>query len=37
LLYALDDSVWDIKISALVESADFANLDKKIGYQVKIS
>jgi hypothetical protein len=29
LLYALDDSVWDIKITALVESADFANLDKK--------
>jgi hypothetical protein len=27
LLYALDDSVWSIKITALEESADFANLD----------
>jgi hypothetical protein len=26
LLYALDDSVWDIKITALEESADFATL-----------
>jgi hypothetical protein len=27
LLYALNDSVWDIKITALEESADFATLD----------
>jgi hypothetical protein len=27
LLYALDDSVWGIKITALEESADFATLD----------
>jgi hypothetical protein len=27
LLYALDDSVWDIKITALEESTDFATLD----------
>jgi hypothetical protein len=27
LLYALDDSVWGIKITALKESADFATLD----------
>jgi hypothetical protein len=27
LLYALDDSVWDMKITALEESADFAILD----------
>jgi hypothetical protein len=27
LLYALDDSVWDMKITALEESADFATLD----------
>jgi hypothetical protein len=26
-LYALDDSVWGMKISALEESADFATLD----------
>jgi hypothetical protein len=26
-LYALDDSVWGIKITALKESADFTNLD----------
>jgi hypothetical protein len=26
-LYALDDSVWDMKITALEESADFATLD----------
>jgi hypothetical protein len=29
LLYALDDSVWDIKITALEESADFTTLDTK--------
>jgi hypothetical protein len=28
-LYALDDSVWGIKITALEESADFATLDTK--------
>jgi hypothetical protein len=27
LLYALDDSVWSMKITALEESADFATLD----------
>jgi hypothetical protein len=27
LLYALDDHVWGIKITALEESADFATLD----------
>jgi hypothetical protein len=27
LLYALDDSVWGMKITALEESADFTNLD----------
>jgi hypothetical protein len=27
LLYALDDSMWDMKIAALEESADFATLD----------
>jgi hypothetical protein len=27
LLYALDDSIWGIKITALEESADFATLD----------
>jgi hypothetical protein len=27
LLYALDDSVWGMKITALEESADFATLD----------
>jgi hypothetical protein len=27
LLYALDDHVWDMKITALEESADFATLD----------
>jgi hypothetical protein len=27
LLYALDDSIWDMKITALEESADFATLD----------
>jgi hypothetical protein len=27
LLYALDDSMWDMKITALEESADFATLD----------
>jgi hypothetical protein len=27
LLYALDDSIWGMKITALVESADFATLD----------
>jgi hypothetical protein len=27
LLYALDDSMWSMKIAALVESADFATLD----------
>jgi hypothetical protein len=27
LLYALDDSVWDMKITALEESVDFATLD----------
>jgi hypothetical protein len=27
LLYALDDYVWGIKITALEESADFATLD----------
>jgi hypothetical protein len=27
LLYALDDFVWGIKITALAESADFATLD----------
>jgi hypothetical protein len=27
LLYALDDSIWGMKISALEESADFATLD----------
>jgi hypothetical protein len=27
LLYALDDSVWDMKITALEESTDFATLD----------
>jgi hypothetical protein len=29
LLYALDDSVWGMKITALKESADFATLDTK--------
>jgi hypothetical protein len=29
LLYALDDHVWGIKITALEESADFATLDKE--------
>ncbi len=29
LLYALDDSVWSMKITALEESADFATLDTK--------
>jgi hypothetical protein len=29
LLYALDDYVWGIKITALGESADFASLDTK--------
>jgi hypothetical protein len=29
LLYALDDHVWGIKITALQESADFATLDTK--------
>jgi hypothetical protein len=29
LLYALDDSVWGMKITALEESADFATLDTK--------
>jgi hypothetical protein len=28
LLFALDDSVWGMKITALEESADFATLDK---------
>jgi hypothetical protein len=27
LLYALDDSIWGIKITALEESTDFATLD----------
>jgi hypothetical protein len=27
LLYALDDHVWDMKITAIEESADFATLD----------
>jgi hypothetical protein len=27
LLYALDDSVWGMKITALEESADFTTLD----------
>jgi hypothetical protein len=27
LLYALDDSVWDMKINALEEYADFATID----------
>jgi hypothetical protein len=27
LLYALDDSVWDMKITALEESVDFVTLD----------
>jgi hypothetical protein len=27
LLYAVDDSVWDMKITALEESVDFATLD----------
>jgi hypothetical protein len=27
LLYALDDSVWSMKIAALEKSADFATLD----------
>jgi hypothetical protein len=27
LLYALDDSIWGMKITALEESADFATLD----------
>jgi hypothetical protein len=30
LLYALDDSVWDMKITALEESTDFATLDTEI-------
>jgi hypothetical protein len=29
LLYALDDHVWDMKITVLEESADFATLDTK--------
>jgi hypothetical protein len=29
LLYALDDSIWDMKITALEESADFATLDSE--------
>jgi hypothetical protein len=29
LLYALDDSIWGMKITALEESADFATLDTK--------
>jgi hypothetical protein len=29
LLYALDDHVWGMKITALEESADFATLDKE--------
>jgi hypothetical protein len=29
LLYALDDFVWGMKITALEESTDFATLDKK--------
>jgi hypothetical protein len=29
LLYALDDHVWGMKITALEESADFATLDTK--------
>jgi hypothetical protein len=29
LLYALDNSVWGMKITALEESADFATLDTK--------
>jgi hypothetical protein len=29
LLYALDDSVWDMKITTLQESVDFATLDTK--------
>jgi hypothetical protein len=30
LLYALDDSIWGMKITALEESADFATLDTKM-------
>jgi hypothetical protein len=29
LMYALDDSMWGMKITALEESADFATLDTK--------
>jgi hypothetical protein len=29
LLYALDDSIWGMKITALDESADFSTLDTK--------
>jgi hypothetical protein len=29
LLYALDDFIWGMKITALDESADFASLDTK--------
>jgi hypothetical protein len=32
-LYALDDSVWGMKITALEESADFATLDTKKLYR----
>jgi hypothetical protein len=30
LLYALDDHVWGMKITAFEESSDFATLDRKI-------
>jgi hypothetical protein len=36
LLYVLDDSVWDMKITALEESADFATLDtEKLFHKLK--
>ncbi len=35
LLFALDDSVWGMKITALEESADFATLDKKLFSKLK--
>jgi hypothetical protein len=36
LLYALDDHIWGIKITALEESADFATLDtKKLSHKLK--
>jgi hypothetical protein len=35
LLYALDDFVWGMKITALEESTDFATLDKKMFSNIK--